>query len=160
MPRKDLQPQDITICVDTREQIPFDLAPMKTVRDTLATGDYSVAGLVHKIALERKSLEDLIACVGVERERFDRECQRLLAYETRAIFVECAWSDIVRGEWRSKVTPAAAQGSVLGWLAMGIPVHFAGSREQAQIDAARFLFVAARRHWRMLQAFQDTLKLA
>jgi hypothetical protein len=35
--------------------------------------------LEHVVAIERKSLGDLIGCIGVERERFDRVVQRLLA---------------------------------------------------------------------------------
>lgn len=47
---------------------------------TLRTGDYSVSGLVDQVAVERKSEADYLACVGVERERFDAAVQRLLAY--------------------------------------------------------------------------------
>lgn len=160
MARKELDPGDITIICDTREQRPFDFAPLRSEPGTLATGDYSIKGLENFIALERKSLGDLISCVGVERERFDRECQRLLAYQTRAIVVEAAWAELERGDWRSQVTPQAAMGSVLGWMALGIPVVFAGSRGSAQTAAARIMFLAARRHWRAAQSFLDSLKLA
>ena len=84
---------------------------------TLTTGDYSVKGLETIIAVERKSLPDLLGCIGQQRERFDREVQRLLAYPCRAVIIECSWADLEQGEWRSQVTPAAAIGSVLGWIA-------------------------------------------
>lgn len=160
MSRKELEPADVVALIDTREQRPFELSPMRSERGTLATGDYSVKGLEHEIALERKSLDDFVMCVGPERERFEKECQRLLSYPTRAIVIEASWEDLVRGGWRSRVTPAAAQGSALGWMAMGIPLHFAGTRLHAEKSAARMLFLAARRHWRTLQAFQETLRLA
>ena len=86
-----LKIQDLTAIVDTREQTPLDLAPLKTVRGTLSTGDYSIVGLEHVVAIERKSRDDLIACVGRERERFDREVKRLLAYHVRSLVVESTW---------------------------------------------------------------------
>ena len=56
----------------SREQTPFDLAPMQTKAGTLNVGDYSIAGLESVVAIERKSLPDLVACCGRERERFQR----------------------------------------------------------------------------------------
>ena len=138
--------------VDTREQSPVDLSPLPFVRGTLTTGDYSVVGLEHAIAIERKSLPDLLACVGQERERFDREIQRLLAYPVRALVIEATWHDLERGEWRNKVTPAAALGSALGWIVAGVPVLMAGDHERAGKHIARLLFIAARRRWRELRA--------
>ena len=82
-----------------------------TVTGTLTTGDYSVQGLESIIAVERKSLSDLLGCVGQHRERFDREIQRLIAYPVRAIVIEATWADLERGDWQSRITPAAAIGS-------------------------------------------------
>ena len=44
---------DITAVIDSREQTPFDLAPMKIEAGALQVGDYSVAGLESVIAIER-----------------------------------------------------------------------------------------------------------
>lgn len=159
-PRKELRIEDLTAIQDSREQTPLDLAPLKIQRGTLSTGDYSILGLEHCIAIERKSLPDLIMCVGVERDRFDRECQRLLAYETRAIIVEGTWGQLEAGGWRSQVTPAAALGSVLGWIAMSLPILFVGDHAAAGRYVSRLLFIAARRRWRELQAMCDGLKIA
>lgn len=148
----DLRPEHVTAIIDTREQCPLDLAPLRTRRGTLATGDYSISGLENVVAVERKSLSDLLGCIGQERERFDREVQRLLAYPVRALVVESTWSDIEAGGWRSKVTPAAALGSLLGWMAMGLPVVMAGDHDRAGRYVGRLLFLAARRRWRELRA--------
>lgn len=152
-----LEPQDVVAVIDTREQRPLLLAPLTSVAGSLQTGDYSVHGLEHLIAVERKSLPDLVACVGSERERFERECQRLLAYETRAIVVEASWVDLEAGQWRSKVPAAAVVGSVLGWIGMGIPVLLAIDHETAGRCVSRMLFIAARRRWRELQKFQTII---
>lgn len=157
--RKEIRPEDLTVICDSREQLPWDLTPMKCERGTLPTADYSVLGLEHHIAVERKSLADLLGCIGGGRERFERELQRLLAYPSRALIIESTWAEIERGDWRQKVDKNAALGSLIGWIAMGVPVVMAGSRDGAQNFAARFLFIAARRRWRELLVFADGLKI-
>lgn len=159
--RKELRPQDITIIRDSREQLPLEFEEgLMVVEAGLPTGDYSVAGLEHVIAIERKSLPDLLCCIGQERERFEREVQRLLAYECRAIVVEATWSDLEAGQWRSQVGVQAVLGSVLGWIARGVPVIMAGDRRRAAQTVARLCFIAARRRWREAATLCDTLRIA
>ena len=147
----ELHPESVTAIIDTREQLPLDLAPLRTVTGTLTTGDYSVVGLEHVVSIERKSLGDLLGCIGGDRERFDKEVMRILAYPTRAIVVEATWADLEAGQWHSKVTPAAAVGSLLGWIAQGVPVIMAGDHARAGRYVSRLLFTAARRRWRELR---------
>jgi hypothetical protein len=66
--------------------------------------------------------------------------------------VEATWPEIEAGGWRSKVTPAAAMGSLLGWIAAGLPVIMAGDHERAGRCVSRLLFIAARRRWREARA--------
>lgn len=147
-----ITPEQVTAVIDSREQTPLNLSPLQTVSGTLPTGDYSIRGLEDIVAVERKSLPDLLACVGRERERFDREVHRLLAYPARCLVIEACWTDLERGEWRSAVKPAAAIGSVLGWIAFGLPVLMAGDHERAGQYTSRLLFIAARRRWREAHA--------
>jgi DNA excision repair protein ERCC-4 len=153
----ELKPEHITCIIDTREQLPFDLSPLKVIRGSLSTGDYSVDGLTHCISVERKSLADLVMCVGSERERFEKEIQRLLAYETRAIIVEASWKNLDDGGWRSRVPPKAVVGSVLSWIARGIPICMAGDRDRGARICGHLLFLAARRRWRELKAFNESV---
>lgn len=62
------------IVIDSREQCPFTFGGYDcgVVRGALATGDYSLAHLEHQIAIERKSLDDLLGCLTSGRERFAR----------------------------------------------------------------------------------------
>ena len=143
---------------DTREQLPVCLSPMRSEIGTLATGDYGLKALPHVVAIERKSETDFLACVGVERERFDREVLRLLAYPVRAIVIESTWKRIEAGNWRSKVTSAAAMGSLVGWAAMGLPVFMVDTHERAGQFISRLLFIAARRRWRELRALAEVGK--
>lgn len=144
----DLKPDCVTAVVDSREQTPLCLDPLKIEVSGLSTGDYSVKGLENVVAVERKSLADCIACVGQERERFEREIQRLLAYPVRALVIEATWADIEIGNWKSKVTPQAALGSIIGWIGRGIPVIMSGDHDRAGQYVSRLLFTAARRRYR------------
>jgi hypothetical protein len=111
----ELKPENITALIDSREQMPLDLSPlrMETLADGkgLPTGDYSVKGLTDFVVVERKSLEDLLCVVGRERERFEKEVQRLLAYPQRLLVIESGWLAIERGDWRSQVTASHPQES-------------------------------------------------
>ena len=124
------------------------LDPLQVEISGLATGDYSIRGLESVVAIERKSLPDLLACVGVERERFDKQIMRLAAYQTRVLVIESDWPEIERGEWRSKVASAAVIGSLLGWAAAGITLLMAGDHERAGRYVSRLLYTVARRRWR------------
>jgi len=153
--RAELKPESVTAIVDSREQLPLDLSPLKSIVGSLSTGDYSVVGLESVVSIERKSLPDLLGCIGGERKRFEREVQRLLAYPTRGLVVEATWPDIERGEWRSKITPASALGSLLGWAAAGLPIIMAGDHTRAGKYVSRLLFTAARRRWRESRTFAN-----
>jgi len=148
----DLAADSVIAIVDTRERCPLDLAPLRVEAGTLTTGDYSVRGLEHVVAVERKGAEDMLACIGRGRERFDREIQRLLAYPVRAIIVEAGWQFFERGEWRGNVTPNAAIGSLLGWITAGVPIVMAYDHAGAGRFVSRILYTAARRRWREARA--------
>jgi ERCC4-type nuclease len=142
------KPQQLVALVDTREQSPLDLSPLRVEVASLPTGDYSLRGLESVIAIERKSLPDLVGCVGGQRRRFDREVQRLLAYPVRLLVVEATWQQVEAGEWRGKIGPQTVISSLLGWMAAGLPVLLAGDHAQAGTCVARLLYLAARRRWR------------
>lgn len=145
--RKELRPEDIVAIQDTREQTPLDLTPLRVTTGTLDTGDYSLAGLEHLVAVERKSLQDLVMCVGRERERFDREIQRIMAYPVKALVVEASIAQIEAKAYRGLVEPNAVLGSIMGWMVKGLPVIWANDHLTAGKLTARFLFIAARRRW-------------
>jgi DNA excision repair protein ERCC-4 len=149
--KKTLNPQDITCIIDTREQTPLNIEPLKSIFGTLTTADYSVVGLEHCIALERKSLPDLVMCVGRERERFDREVQRLLAYPVKGLIIEANICQIELKQYRGDVHPNAVLASVMGWMARGLPIMWVNDHATAGKMAAKFLYVAAKRYW--LQAY-------
>lgn len=135
-----LKPENLTVLIDRREQRPWSVDPMLKKEATLQTGDYSLLGLESHIAIERKSLDDLLGCIGGGRERFERELDRLRAYPLRAVVVEANWGDIEIGGYRSKVHPNAAMGSICAWMARGIPFIFAGRSDRASKLACRIMY--------------------
>jgi len=155
--RAELRPENLTALVDSREQTPLDLSPIRVETATLPTGDYSLRGLDHVVAVERKSLPDLLVCVGQERKRFEREVQRLLAYPVRALVVESDWQEIERGGWRSRVTPSAVVGSLLGWIAQGLPVVMVGDHDRAGRYVSRLLYITAKRRWREARTLAEAV---
>ena len=152
-----LDPSAVTALVDTREQRPLCLDPLQTEQGTLPTGDYTLKGLEHHVCIERKSLDDLLGCVGSDRQRFDREIQRMLSYPIRVLLVESTWQAIELGQWRSKLKSESVIGSLLGWQATGISIHMAGDHERAGKHAARLLFTVARRRYAELRQFSQVL---
>ena len=126
------------IVIDSREQAPFSFsgeiyAGTTTKAGTLDTGDYSLAGLEDKAAIERKSLPDLVACLGRERPRFERELQRAAALECFCVVIEGTWQQLAQGQYRSRLAPHAACQSIAAFSArLRVPFLFAGSRPAAE----------------------------
>ena len=94
--------------------------------------------------MERKSLDDLLACIGIHRDRFKRELQRLRAYRFRALIIEANYNDLERGGWRSKIQPSAVLGSLAAWQCQySLPIMLAGTHEAGAEFCERFLYQAA-----------------
>lgn len=125
----------LQIVTDTREQrpFPFHKYPAQVERGTLKTGDYSLAGLEQHCAIERKSLDDLIGCLSVGRDRFERELERGAALECFAVAIEASLEDVARHRYTSRMAPHAALQSILAFqVRYGCPFVWAGSREGAE----------------------------
>ena len=148
-----LNPEDVAVLVDNREQQPWDLAPLRMESGTLQSGDYSLAadGWRDLIRVERKSLPDLLGVVGAGRERFEREIERLQAFPTRVLIVEANWSDIETGDWRGQVTPKTVRNSLGSWMVRGVNVVMAGNRQRAQEIARELLYRVAFHEYRKLR---------
>ena len=131
------------IVIDSREQAPFDFSPFpdcEAIRGTLATGDYSVYGFASEIAVERKSLDDLIGCLTHDRERFRRELDRLRGYSSAMIVVEAPFNAIRCGLYRSQMNPDAAVQSIFSWMQRyRLPFYFAESRQDGAFATFSFL---------------------
>ena len=145
----------LRIVVDSREQNPFPFAGLPVVVSvgTLEAGDYSLAGFERKVAVERKELGDLIGCLSVERERFERELVRLRGYDCAAVVVEAPVADLRAGRYRSRLDAGAAWQSVLAFTQrFRVPFLFCADRAEAEAATFDLLRHYARDRWRELQA--------
>jgi len=121
----------MTVVIDTREQLPFEFSEGACiVRRKLETGDYSILGMeTDGVAIERKSLDDLVNTVIHAKGRFAAELSRMQAYRFRAVVVEASVDDVMAHRYRADVHPR----SVLAlcnamYVRYGVPVFFWGGR--------------------------------
>jgi ERCC4-type nuclease len=126
------------VVIDTREQRPY--AFPGAVPGTLPTGDYSLLGFEHQVAVERKSKSDAYSSLGRDRARFRREAERLGAMPFGAIVVEADTVDFLRPPPFSQLAPTAALHSLLSWsVRFRLPVFFAGDREHGAMITLQLL---------------------
>jgi len=128
------------ILIDTREQralrFPPDLGVDCGVA-TLPAGDYSVRGYTHVIAIERKSVSDLISTLTKGRERFENELDLLAEYRWKAILIEGRRGDVEAGIYRSLATPQSIIGSLRAiWMRWGVPAFWLDSPEGCAREVA------------------------
>ena len=133
----------IILLKDTREQTPytFERWNIKTQETGLPTGDYSLLGFESQIAIERKTLDDLINCLmGGNRERFEKELSRARSFELFAVVVEANLSDIANGQYQSNLKPHAALQSLAAfYVRYHIPFLFCGNRAGAEYQTYSLL---------------------
>ena len=127
------------VVVDTREQHPFAFQGITgargreleivTCRAGLKTGDYSIKGYENRVSVERKCLNDIIGCLTVGRERFERELARSRELDYFALMIEATVKDIIHGNYWSKMLPKSAINSLLAFsIRYQLPIFFAGNR--------------------------------
>lgn len=131
------------ILTDTREQTPytFDRWNIEIKAAGLPTGDYSLPGFENQIAIERKSLDDLINCLmGGNRIRFEKELSRARSYELFCVVIEADLSTIASGQYKSNMKPTAAiQTLAAFYIRYGIPFLFCSSRAGAEYQTYSLL---------------------
>ncbi|OGV71217.1 MAG: hypothetical protein A3K19_11795 [Lentisphaerae bacterium RIFOXYB12_FULL_65_16] len=151
------------VLIDNREQAPFTFARWPNIEvkpATLFSGDYSLPGLERSIALERKSLADLVTCLASERDRFEHELSRLAGLDFAAVLVEGDFRDLAAGHYRSKLNPRAAVASVAAFSVRHVPILFGGDRDGAELLCVELLAKYAtnlvRRYGAAVQAVNRT----
>lgn len=116
------------VAVDTREGAPWgfrglradakdDNQPIivRTERMTLQTGDYSIKGHEDQIAIERKEKGDAFHCMGKDRERFEKQVQRLSLLPHGYVIIEADWMSIWAGHQNSQLKPKVIHRTIISW---------------------------------------------
>lgn len=129
---RDLTSFQAVLVQDSLEQLGYGpLFQGPYIVKALHVGDYSVCGLENRIAIERKSLPDLLSSLTHGRERFEKELAKAKSYDFFAVVVECSPSDILERRYDVDVHPAAAWESVCTFAVRHCPILFAETREIA-----------------------------
>ncbi len=133
-----------TVLIDTREQTPFTFVNFRNwignaYRQKLDNGDYSIAGMEGLLALERKTLSDLISTLIQKRQRFFRCCENLAKLRWKAILVEATYENMkcFYDEGWTSAHPNAICGSLDAVEAkFGIPVIYTSTHRQLSEEKA------------------------
>lgn len=154
-PRKRPWPAGCTIVFDTREQDPYRFEGHDE-RGTLATGDYSIKGMEHRVCVERKSYQDAWSSIGSgcgaafeeRRDCFEREWQRMAEMDRAFVVIESDLATLQQPNPRSQVHPSTVVGTYLRWsVRYGVAVLFAGDRTTGRHVTARLLIHYWELHW-------------
>lgn len=123
------------IIVDTREQTPLVFTRLASEVSGLTTGDYSFSGGETYMAVERKSVADLVGCcTGVDRARFERELHRLRGFKFKRLLVVGYAYEISEHQYRSRLNPEAVMGTLAAFeVRYEVPIVFAANAEDAAL---------------------------
>lgn len=129
------------IAIDTREQLPFEFVGMTTQRCSLKTGDYSIVGYENRVAVERKSHNDMWGSMSNGRGRFERCIKRLAELDRAAIVVECSLTELCqRPHQIQRTNVASVVGGLISYsVQYAIPVFWCDTRIYAERVTVRFL---------------------
>jgi len=126
----------VVILQDSREQRPFAFTGYDAcvVVEGLPSADYSLPGFQDRVGIERKAVDDLIACMmGENRVRFSKELRRLSTYDLAVVVVEASMEDISQHRYRSDMRPHAVLQSVLAMqVRHKVPFLWCGNRVGAE----------------------------
>jgi len=84
---------EFTIIVDTREQMSWEFGAHTTSREKLDTGDYSIKGLEHILAIERKQTIGEIAN-NITESRFPAFLKRMQSFPYKFMLMEFDLEDV------------------------------------------------------------------
>lgn len=163
-PCRASEPPPFRILIDTREQTPLPFSRIvPTRRATLYPGDYSIEGLTHLFAVERKSLPDLIGSLighkhladGSRRYNRDRLVEELLAmsrHRFRCVAVTAPRRAVENHAYQSRLPPENVMGMVASIEAhTGVPFKFFADPD----EAARWIAVEALHFWRLVHGLSS-----
>jgi len=104
-----------TIITDTREQKPLVFQHLASESGTLQSGDYSIKGLEHDFAVERKSIADLCQSCTRGRERFERELHRLRGFHFARVLIVGSPHEVQTKAHNSKAVFASVSAFEARW---------------------------------------------
>jgi ERCC4-type nuclease len=155
--------ENIILIEDSREQVGWGsqgLFQAPYVRTGLTVGDYSVLALEALIAIERKSLPDLINSCTNDRSRFESELKRSRHWHKFFVVCECHAADLLVDSFgrMSKANPKSVWGTVTAWSSRYAPFLFAENQKIAAAWTESLLVGYAREFFKRVQIMNRSAK--
>ena len=130
------------ILIDSREKKPYLFKGWsKTIRQ-LDIGDYSLKGLQDTVAIERKSVQDMIGTLAVRRNA-ERFAERMWEMENTKlhlyIVVEGDPQDVVQGSRYSTINGYSLLKKLVGMASVGARLWFCGDRNGGEMVSLAIL---------------------
>jgi ERCC4-type nuclease len=141
------------IVVDTREQNPFSFERFHNwfsgiEKRALKIGDYSVAGLEDVCVVERKSLDDLLRSLHVERSVFVSRLRNMSEYPDRLLVITAPLSQVKSRYEHSRANPNQITQSLVATLAgLRVPFLCVDTHELGEEIVASYLYQVHLYHW-------------
>jgi len=141
-----------TVLVDTREQNPLDLSRFEgwfagVEKRALKLGDYSIAGLEDRCAVERKDLADLVHSLTRERPTFIKRL-RLMSEIPHRLLVISAPLSRVKSPYPWPGNPNQIFQSLIAIFAgLNVPFLCTDSHELGEETVASYLYQVHLYHW-------------
>ena len=115
-----------------------------SVKSLLKYGcDYAVRGQLGQIAVERKSYNDYVRCLGKGWDAFQKQLDKLQTNKHYAVIIEANIDDPIYSG--SRMIHDAVVSQTARVISRGVPAVFAGSRTKATLMCIKFMQSAIRR---------------
>ncbi len=156
-----IDPATVPILIDTREQTPWSehfAGPWQPA--TLPCGDYSLPGMSEIVAVERKSLPDLISSLTHGRKRFEQELKLARRYWRFWIIVEATAGDVLRGDFgpHTRANPRAVWESCAAFAVRYAPIVFGGDARTCAALCESLLRKSIREHTETVKCVDRAMK--
>jgi DNA excision repair protein ERCC-4 len=152
-----------TIVIDSQEHMGYTFERFTnwfsgSIRKRLAVGDYTILGMEEEVAIERKTVPDLVKSIIQERKDFIEKCERLSEIRKKCLVVEGSLSLVKTPYDETQSHPNAVLGSLLAaqerW---NIPVYFLDNFVLAEEFVASMLSKYHAYRWLEINGFQRCL---
>ncbi len=150
-----------TIVIDSQEHMGYKFERFTnwfdgTVRRRLEVGDYTLLGMEEEVAVERKTIQDLVNSIIQDREDFIEKCERLSNFKKKCLVIEGSLSSVKTPYEDSQAHPNAVLGSLLAaqerWE---IPVYFLDDFLLAEEFVASMLSKYHAYRWLEMNGFRE-----
>jgi LSD1 subclass zinc finger protein len=152
-----------TVVIDSAEHMGYKFERFTnwfsgTIRKRLPIGDYTLMGMEGEVAVERKTLPDLVNSIIQDRRDFIEKCERLSKFRKKSLIIEGSLSGVKTPYEDSRAHPNAVLGSLIAaqerW---DIPIHFLDDFVLAEEFVASMLSKYHAYRWLELNGYEKCL---